>query len=166
MSRPAILIPDDIYREMLIDHGKDVFPVIQSLMKSDQPSYDVDLSGTLDTRVTFSVPAHIYHRFTGTHEEDLSLFLRHTLFELYRDRPEGKFYVPDERRLKFLTEIATEKVVYSETEWTRWQDLRPAYRDREDYEFAVWVNLVGHPDFETEEMEFGQQVRRQVRLRT
>lgn len=49
-------------------------------------------------------------------------------------------------------------------DWVTWHNLRPAYRDREEYEEAVWEALIAMEDVEYEEVEHGARVRRSARI--
>lgn len=49
-------------------------------------------------------------------------------------------------------------------EWITWHTIRPAYRDREEYEEPVWEALIAMEDVEHEEVEHGQRKHRKVRI--
>ena len=49
-------------------------------------------------------------------------------------------------------------------EWVTWHNLRPAYRDREEYEEPVWDALIAMEDVEHEEEQRGAQVRRKAMI--
>ena len=49
-------------------------------------------------------------------------------------------------------------------EWVTWQALRPAYRDRAEYEESVWEALAAMDEIEVDEEQRGSQVRRKLRI--
>jgi hypothetical protein len=71
--------------------------------------------------------------------------------------------IRDERAAK-LVGNARGKLLREKGEWVNWHGLRPAHRDREAYEEAVWDALVTMEDVECEEKPFGGGVRRRARI--
>ena len=68
-------------------------------------------------------------------------------------------------KLKRLLKNARARLLSVGGEWVRWQDMRPAYRDREEWEMVLWEALEADEDVETEEVQHGpQQIRRRVRM--
>lgn len=49
-------------------------------------------------------------------------------------------------------------------EWVPWQNIRPAFRDRETYSDRLWQLFVEDPDMETRAIQHGARVRRAVRF--
>lgn len=71
-----------------------------------------------------------------------------------------------EGRLPSLIRSALMKIEAAEGEWENWRSIRPAYRDRAEYDGAVWAALETNPDIETYEELHGDIVRRRARLIT
>lgn len=67
-------------------------------------------------------------------------------------------------KLARLVKNARGALLRAKGEWVRWHDLRPAYRDRDEYEESVWEALVVMEDIEHDEEERGSQVRRKMRI--
>lgn len=67
-------------------------------------------------------------------------------------------------KLKQLIKNARARMMRSQGEWVRWQDLRPEHRDRAEWGEAVWEALEQDEDVETDEREHGSQVRRKARM--
>ena len=71
----------------------------------------------------------------------------------------------NQNKLKRLLKNARARLLSVGGEWVRWQDMRPAYRDREEWEMVLWEALEADEDVETEEVQHGpQQIRRRVRM--
>lgn len=71
--------------------------------------------------------------------------------------------VGKERLIK-LVKNARGALLRQQGEWIKWHSLRPAYRDREEYEEAVWEALIAMEDVEHDEEMRGSQVRRKARI--
>lgn len=68
---------------------------------------------------------------------------------------------------KFDQLVARTKTILSEAkgEWVTWQNLRPAYRDRAEWEEAVWEAISADESIESERKEHGSLVRRKARMK-
>ena len=55
----------------------------------------------------------------------------------------------DDPKLKRFTVFAKKKLMRADGDWVLWTDLRPAYRDRAEYNEPLWNALTGDPDLET-----------------
>lgn len=69
-----------------------------------------------------------------------------------------------EEKLTRLVKNARNTLLRAKGEWVTWHTMRPAYRDREEYEEPVWEALVAMEDVEHEEEQRGSRVRRKVRI--
>ena len=67
-------------------------------------------------------------------------------------------------KLGRLIKNARGQMLRSPGEWITWHNLRPAHRDRVEYEEAVWESLMLMDDVETDETPHGQGVRRKARI--
>lgn len=69
----------------------------------------------------------------------------------------------DDPKLHRLTYLAKKKVARANGEWVSWNDLRPAYRDRDRYAESVWRVLSADCEVETRTSLVHNGVRREVR---
>lgn len=67
-------------------------------------------------------------------------------------------------KLARLVKNARGAMLRQKNEWVTWQGLRPAYRDRDEYEEPVWEALSAMEDVEVDEEHRGAQVRRKARI--
>jgi hypothetical protein len=67
-------------------------------------------------------------------------------------------------KLARLLKNARGALLRAKGEWLTWHSIRPAYRDRDEYEESVWEALVEMDDVEHDEEERGSQVRRRMRI--
>lgn len=69
-----------------------------------------------------------------------------------------------QRRLNKMYDSAYDIVRRGDGEWVPWQNIRPAFRDRETYSDRLWQLFVEDPDMETRAIQHGARVRRAVRF--
>lgn len=67
-------------------------------------------------------------------------------------------------KLARLVKNARATLLRGNGEWVTWHSLRPAYRDREEYEEPVWEELIAMEDVDHEEVERGPGIRRKARI--
>lgn len=67
-------------------------------------------------------------------------------------------------KLARMVKNARAALIRQKGEWVTWHNLRPAYRDRDEYEESVWEALIAIEEVEHEEEQRGSQVRRKVRI--
>jgi hypothetical protein len=67
-------------------------------------------------------------------------------------------------KLAKLVKNARGALLRADGEWVNWSVLRPAHRDREEYEEAVWEALIETEGVKYEEEQRGSQVRRKARI--
>lgn len=67
-------------------------------------------------------------------------------------------------KLARLVKNARGALLRAKGEWVTWQTLRPAYRDREEYEESVWEALSEMDDIEAEKEERGSRTNRKMRM--
>lgn len=68
-------------------------------------------------------------------------------------------------KLARLVKNARGALLRQKGEWVTWHNLRPAYRDRDEYEESVWEALIEMDDIEFDEEQRGSQVRRKMRAK-
>ena len=79
--------------------------------------------------------------------------------------PRGATKTPfAQRRLDKMYDSANDIARRGNGEWVPWQNLRPAFRDRETYSERLWQLFVEDPDMETQVIQHGARVRRAVRF--
>lgn len=67
-------------------------------------------------------------------------------------------------KLTRLVENARNALLRNNGEWVTWHTLRPAYRDRDEYEESLWEALSEFEDIDHEEEQRGSHTRRKMRL--
>jgi hypothetical protein len=67
-------------------------------------------------------------------------------------------------KLAKLVKNARGALLRADGEWVTWQNLRPAHRDRAEFEEPVWEALALMEDVECDETPFGAGVRRKARI--
>lgn len=67
-------------------------------------------------------------------------------------------------KLARLVKKARGILLRAKGEWVAWHNLRPDYRDREEYGEPLWDALVEMEEIEHEEIEHGARVRRKMRI--
>jgi hypothetical protein len=67
-------------------------------------------------------------------------------------------------KLTRLVKNARGVLLRQKGEWVTWQNLRPALRDRPEYEESIWDALVEMEDVEHHEEQHGQRIRRKMRI--
>lgn len=67
-------------------------------------------------------------------------------------------------KLARLVKNARGALLRQKGEWVTWQTVRPAYRDREEYEESVWEALIEMEEVEYDEEQRGAHVRRKMRI--
>ena len=71
--------------------------------------------------------------------------------------------VSDEKLAK-LAKNARAALLRANGEWVTWHSLRPAHRDRAEFEESVWDALCQMDDVEVDEVQHGQRVRRKAKI--
>jgi hypothetical protein len=88
-------------------------------------------------------------------------FLRKKATQRSDERVKEEF---GKEKLERLVKNARGTLLRQKGEWVVWHTIRPAYRDREEYEEPVWEALTAMKDVEQEEVEHGVRVRRKARI--
>jgi hypothetical protein len=71
--------------------------------------------------------------------------------------------VREEKKAR-LVKNARGALVRAAGEWVTWHQIRPPYRDREEFEEPVWEALAAMDDVEVQEVEHGSRVRKSARI--
>lgn len=69
----------------------------------------------------------------------------------------------EDPRVSRLYSLAKAKIVRADGEWVSWRDLRPAYRDRDQYAERLWSSLAADPEVQTRTSYVKGGLRREAR---